>query len=57
MAYIKLRSGREFRGWKAGVIAAPYVVIFSIVWGFFALMCLPALLAGKLLQKMRRRAD
>ena len=47
MAYVKFKSGRELKGWKAFLIAAPLVIIFMPFLLIMIILALPVIVVTK----------
>ena len=51
MTYVKFKDGRELKGWRAALIAAPYAVMFAPVTIAMGIAALPLIVASKLRKK------
>ncbi len=52
MAYVKFKSGRELKGWKAYLVAAPFVIVFSPFLLIMAVLVLLMIVVAKIVQKV-----
>ncbi len=47
MAYVKLKSGRELKGWKAFLIAAPLTIIFAPILLIMTILAMPMIILAE----------
>lgn len=52
MAYVKFKSGRELRGWKAYIVAAPLIIILSPLLVLMCVLALPIIAAAKIMKRV-----
>jgi hypothetical protein len=50
-AYVKFKSGRELRGWKACLFVAPFAIVFSPFLLIMAVLALPIIVAAKIARR------
>lgn len=51
MAHVKFKSGRELRGWKAYLFAAPFAIVFAPLLLIMAILALPIIIAAKIARR------